>query len=105
LKKFNIPTIFASLLPGGNQALLLSLKSGQCYLSLTIQTELMRRASRFGVVLGDAAPEAARSAIQASLQSLNDLIDDECAKTTFSDLLDYLHQEKNHCLYPTRTFA
>ena len=81
-------------MPGGNQALILRLKIDECYLSLTIQTELMRKATRFGVVLGDDAPQACRSAIQASLHNLNALIDDECAKTTFNDLLDYLHQEK-----------
>ncbi|OUY06557.1 RelA/SpoT family protein [Acinetobacter populi] len=81
-------------MPGGNQALLLRLKGEKTYLSVTIQTELMRKAARFGVVLGEAAPQACRSAIQASLHNLNDLIDEECAKTTFSDLLDYLHQEK-----------
>jgi guanosine-3',5'-bis(diphosphate) 3'-pyrophosphohydrolase len=81
-------------LPGGNQALLLHLKGEKTYLSLTLQTELMRKASRFGLVLGDAAPQACRSAIQASLHNLNNIIDDECAKTTFNDLLDYLHQEK-----------
>lgn len=81
-------------MPGGNQALLIRLKGEKTYLSLTIQTELMRKTARFGVILGDAAPQACRSAIQASLHNLNALIDDECAKTTFSDLLDYLHQEK-----------
>ena len=54
----------------------------------------MRKAARFGVVLGENAPQACRSAIQASMQNLTTLIDGECAKTTFNDLLDYLHQEK-----------
>ncbi len=54
----------------------------------------MRKAARFGVVLGENAPQACRSAIQASMQNLNVLIDGACAKTTFSELLDYLHQEK-----------
>lgn len=81
-------------MPGGNQALILRLKIDECYLSLTIQTELMRKATRFGMILGDDAPQACRSAIQASLHNLNALIDEECAKTTFNDLLDYLHQEK-----------
>jgi guanosine-3',5'-bis(diphosphate) 3'-pyrophosphohydrolase len=54
----------------------------------------MRKAARFGVVLGENAPQACRSAIQASMQNLNVLIDGECAKTTFNELLDYLHQEK-----------
>lgn len=81
-------------MPGGNQALFLRLKGEKTYLSLTIQTELMRKTARFGLVLGDAAPQACRSAIQASLQNLNEIIDDDCAKTTFNDLLDYLHQEK-----------
>ncbi|BBL21864.1 HD domain-containing protein [Acinetobacter radioresistens] len=81
-------------LPGGNQSLLMKLKGEQTTLSLTIQTELMRKAARFGVVLGESAPQACRSAIQASMQNLNTLIDGECAKTTFNDLLDYLHQEK-----------
>ncbi|HBG83901.1 MAG TPA: RelA/SpoT family protein, partial [Acinetobacter radioresistens] len=72
----------------------LNLKGEQTTLSLTIQTELMRKAARFGVVLGESAPQACRSAIQASMQNLNTLIDGECAKTTFNDLLDYLHQEK-----------
>lgn len=81
-------------IPGGNQALLLRLKGEKTYLSLTIQTELMRKTARFGLVLGEAAPQTCRSAIQASLQNLNQIIDDECAKTTFNDLLDYLHQEK-----------
>lgn len=81
-------------MPGGNQALLIRLKDQTTMLTLNIQTELMRKAARFGVVLGEAAPQACRSAIQASLHNLNELIDDDCAKTTFSDLLDYLHQEK-----------
>ncbi len=81
-------------LPGGNQSLLIKLKGEKTTLSLTIQTELMRKAARFGVVLGENAPQTCRSAIQASMQNLNTLIDGECAKTTFNDLLDYLHQEK-----------
>ena len=81
-------------LPGGNQSLMLRLKGEKTSLSLTIQTELMRKAARFGVVLGENAPQACRSAIQASMQNLNVLIDGACAKTTFSELLDYLHQEK-----------
>ena len=81
-------------LPGGNQSLMMRLKGEKTTLSLTIQTELMRKAARFGVVLGENAPQACRSAIQASMQNLNVLIDEACAKTTFSDLLDYLHQEK-----------
>ncbi|MEB3753244.1 RelA/SpoT family protein [Acinetobacter sp. MD2(2019)] len=81
-------------LPGGNQSLKMVLKGEQTFLSLTIQTELMRKAARFGVVLGENAPQACRSAIQASMKNLNTLMDGECAKTTFNDLLDYLHQEK-----------
>ena len=81
-------------LPGGNQSLMLRLKGEKTTLSLTIQTELMRKAARFGVVLGENAPQACRSAIQASMQNLNVLIDGDCAKTTFNELLDYLHQEK-----------
>lgn len=81
-------------LPGGNQSLMLRLKGEKTTLSLTIQTELMRKAARFGVVLGENAPQACRSAIQASMQNLNTLVGGDCAKTTFSDLLDYLHQEK-----------
>ena len=73
---------------------MMRLKGEKTTLSLTIQTELMRKAARFGVVLGENAPQACRSAIQASMQNLNVLVDGECAKTTFSDLLDYLHQEK-----------
>lgn len=81
-------------LPGGNQSLMMRLKGEETTLSLTIQTELMRKAARFGVVLGENAPQACRSAIQASMQNLNVLVDGECAKTTFNELLDYLHQEK-----------
>ncbi|WP_347463918.1 HD domain-containing protein [Acinetobacter thermotolerans] len=81
-------------LPGGNQSLNMRLKGIKTTLSLTIQTELMRKAARFGVVLGENAPQACRSAIQASMQNLNVLVDGDCAKTTFNELLDYLHQEK-----------
>ena len=81
-------------LPGGNQSLMMRLKGEKTTLSLTIQTELMRKAARFGLVLGENAPQTCRSAIQASMQNLNMLIDSSCAKTTFNDLLDYLHQEK-----------
>lgn len=81
-------------LPGGNQSLMIRLKGEKTTLSLTIQTELMRKAARFGVVLGENAPQACRSAIQASMQNLNSLVGGNCAKTTFNDLLDYLHQEK-----------
>lgn len=81
-------------LPGGNQSLMMRLKGEETTLSLTIQTELMRKAARYGVVLGENAPQACRSAIQASMQNLNVLIDSNCAKTTFNELLDYLHQDK-----------
>ncbi|NHB58081.1 RelA/SpoT family protein [Acinetobacter shaoyimingii] len=81
-------------LPGGNQSLMIRLKGEKTTLSLTIQTELMRKAARFGLVLGENAPQACRSAIQASMQNLNLLVGGDCAKTTFNDLLDYLHQEK-----------
>ncbi|QIC63117.1 RelA/SpoT family protein [Acinetobacter schindleri] len=81
-------------LPGGNQSLSMRIKGEKTTLSLTIQTELMRKAARFGVVLGENAPQACRSAIQASMQNLNVLVDGDCAKTTFNELLDYLHQEK-----------
>ncbi|AXQ20994.1 bifunctional (p)ppGpp synthetase/guanosine-3',5'-bis(diphosphate) 3'-pyrophosphohydrolase [Acinetobacter wuhouensis] len=81
-------------LPGGNQSLMIRLKGEKTTLSLTIQTELMRKAARFGVVLGENAPQACRSAIQASMKNLDILVGGDCAKTTFSDLLDYLHQEK-----------
>lgn len=81
-------------LPGGNQSLRIKLKGAYTFLSLNIQTELMQRASQLGVVLGENAPQACRSAIQASMQNLNTLLDVDDAKTTFDDLLDYLHQDK-----------
>lgn len=81
-------------LPGGNQSLVMKLKGEKTTLSLTIQTELMQKVARLGVILGDNAPQACRSAIQASMKNLNTLIDIDCAKTTFNYLLDYLHQEK-----------
>jgi guanosine-3',5'-bis(diphosphate) 3'-pyrophosphohydrolase len=81
-------------LPGGNQALILSLRDGQGTLDLTLQTPRMREAARLGVVLGDAAPQATRSAIQASLHNLRELIDRDCAKSTFNALLEYLHRDK-----------
>lgn len=81
-------------LPGGNQALILSLRGEVTTFDLTLQTPRMREAARFGVVLGDSAPEASRSAIQASLHNLSELIDRDCAKTTLNALLDYLHREK-----------
>ncbi|WLF84269.1 bifunctional (p)ppGpp synthetase/guanosine-3',5'-bis(diphosphate) 3'-pyrophosphohydrolase [Moraxella sp. ZY210820] len=81
-------------LPGGNQSLRIKLKGEHTFLTLNIQTELMQRASQYGVVLGENAPQACRSAIQASMQNLNTLLDVDDAKTTFDDLLDYLHQDK-----------
>lgn len=81
-------------LPGGNQALELSLRGEVTTLDLTLQTPRMREAARLGVVLGESAPQASRSAIQASLTNLSELIDRDCAKTTLSSLLDYLHREK-----------
>jgi len=45
-------------LPGGNQSLTMRLKGEKTTLSLTIQTELMRKAARFGVVLCENAPQA-----------------------------------------------
>ncbi|MEY4516099.1 MAG: hypothetical protein RL180_445, partial [Pseudomonadota bacterium] len=81
-------------LPGGNQALMLSLRDGQGTIDLTLQTPRMREAARLGVVLGDAAPQATRSAIQASLHNLRELIDRDCAKSTFNALLEYLHRDK-----------
>lgn len=81
-------------LPGGNQALVLSLRGEVTTLDLTMQTPRMREAARLGVVLGESAPQASRSAIQASLHNLSELIDRDCAKTTLNALLDYLHREK-----------
>lgn len=81
-------------LPGGNQSLMLSLRDDEGTLDLTLQTPRMRDAARLGVVLGDAAPQATRSAIQASLSNLAQLIDRDCAKSTFNALLDYLHRDK-----------
>jgi guanosine-3',5'-bis(diphosphate) 3'-pyrophosphohydrolase len=81
-------------LPGGNQSLLLSLRDEQGTVDLTLQTPRMREAARLGVVLGDAAPQATRSAIQASLHNLRELIDRDCAKSTLSALLEYLHRDK-----------
>ncbi len=93
-KVLNLQDNIRQALPGGNQSLTMRIKGEKTTLSLTIQTELMRKAARFGLVLGESAPQACRSAIQASMQNLNVLVDGECAKTTFSELLDYLHQEK-----------
>ncbi|XID75183.1 RelA/SpoT family protein [Alkanindiges sp. WGS2144] len=81
-------------LPGGHQALTMTMRGEVTTLDLTLQTPRMREAARLGVVLGDAAPQASRSAIQASLTNLSELIDRDCAKTTLSSLLDYLHREK-----------
>lgn len=80
-------------LPGGNQSLKIKLK-GETFLTLTIKTKLMHEATQLGVVLGESAPQACRSNIQASMKNLNLLLDMDCAKTTFDDLLDYLHQDK-----------
>lgn len=81
-------------LPGGNQSLKIKLQGEKTILTLTIQTELMYKASQFGVILGNDTPQDCRTAIQASMQNLNTLLDVDCAKTTFNDLLDYLHQDK-----------
>ncbi len=79
---------------------MMRLKGEQTTLSLTIQTELMRKAARFGVVLGKTHRKPAVLPFKPLCKSLNVLIDGECAKTTFSDLLDYLHQEKIHGSIP-----
>jgi len=81
-------------LPGGNQALFLSLRDGTGQVDLTLQTARMRDAARLGVVLGDTAPQATRSAIQASLHNLAELIDRDCARSTLNALLEYLHRDK-----------
>ncbi len=89
-------------LPGGNQALLLSLRDERGLLDIRLQTARMQEAERLGVVLGDMAPETCRSAIQASLTKLGELIDQECARTTLSALLDYLHRDKIFVYTPDR---
>jgi guanosine-3',5'-bis(diphosphate) 3'-pyrophosphohydrolase len=81
-------------LPGGNQALLLSLSDERGRLDITLRTRLMRETAQLGVVLGDTALQSSRSAIQASLRNLSELIDKDCATNTFDALLDYLHREK-----------
>ncbi|MEC7119265.1 MAG: HD domain-containing protein [Pseudomonadota bacterium] len=81
-------------LPGGNQALFLSVRDAAGQVDLTLQTSRMRDAARLGVVLGETAPQATRSAIQASLHNLSELIDRDCARSTLSALLDYLHRDK-----------
>lgn len=81
-------------LPGGNQALFLSLRDGSGQVDLTLQTARMRDAARLGVVLGETAPQATRSAIQASLHNLAELIDRDCARSTLNALLEYLHRDK-----------
>jgi guanosine-3',5'-bis(diphosphate) 3'-pyrophosphohydrolase len=55
-------------LPGGNQALLLSISDERGRLDITLRTRLMR--------------------------DLSELIDKDCATNTFDALLDYLHREK-----------
>jgi len=81
-------------LPGGNQALLLSLSDERGRLDITLRTRLMRETAQLGVVLGETALQSSRSAIQASLRNLGELIDKDCATNTFDALLDYLHREK-----------
>jgi guanosine-3',5'-bis(diphosphate) 3'-pyrophosphohydrolase len=81
-------------LPGGNQALLLSISDERGRLDITLRTRLMRETAQLGVVLGETALQSSRSAIQASLRNLSDLIDKDCATNTFDALLDYLHREK-----------
>jgi guanosine-3',5'-bis(diphosphate) 3'-pyrophosphohydrolase len=81
-------------LPGGNQALLLSISDERGRLDITLRTRLMRETAQLGVVLGDTALQSSRSAIQASLRNLSELIDKDCATNTFDALLDYLHREK-----------
>lgn len=83
-----------SPMPGGNQALLLSLSDERGRLDITLRTELMRQTAQLGVVMGETAPQSSRSAIQASLRNLSELIDKDCATNTFDALLDYLHREK-----------
>lgn len=85
---------------GGTQVIILELKGPKTYLSLYIQTELMSETARFGVLLGDNITQVSRSAIQSSLHNLHELIDDDSAKTTFTDLLNYLHREKIHVYTP-----
>jgi guanosine-3',5'-bis(diphosphate) 3'-pyrophosphohydrolase len=81
-------------LPGGNQALLLSISDERGRLDITLRTRLMRETAQLGVVLGETALQSSRSAIQASLRNLSELIDKDCATNTFDALLDYLHREK-----------
>lgn len=81
-------------LPGGNQALLLSISDERGRLDITLRTRLMRETAQLGVVLGETALQSSRSAIQASLRNLGELIDKDCATNTFDALLDYLHREK-----------
>lgn len=85
---------------GGNQSLKLTYKTGNETIELTILTQRMLDATRFGVILGDTAPEMSRSVIQASFRNLRELVDDECALTTFDALMDYLHQKKVLCYTP-----
>jgi len=81
-------------LPGGNQALLLSLSDERGRLDIILRTKLMRQTAQLGVVLGETAPQSSRSAIQASLRNLGELVDKDSAENTFNALLDYLHREK-----------
>lgn len=80
--------------PGGRQFLQLNLRDSDGLMQLFLQTPRMQEAARLGLALGDAVPQASRSVIQASLQNLSELIDRDCAKTTFSALLEYLHHDK-----------
>ncbi len=80
--------------PGGRQFLQLTLRDSDGVLELFLQTARMQEAARLGLAMGAAVPQASRAVIQASLQNLADLIDCDCARSTFSALLEYLHLEK-----------
>lgn len=81
-------------LPGGHQALQLSLRDPRGGMLLTLQTGRMQQASRRGLLLGMEAPQATRSAIQAALRNLEDVLDGSCERTTLPALHDYLNQDK-----------
>ncbi len=81
-------------LAGGHQSYQLDLYDTKGLFFVRLMTPRMQAALQRGVLLGQQAPEATRSAIQASLRNLGDLIDADCAKSTFNALLDYLHRDK-----------
>lgn len=86
-------------MPGGNQSLTLIYDADFNHIKITLLTRRMQKAARLGIMGHD--NEMSQLVIQASLQNMQDLLEDDTDTiSTINGLLGYLNSRKILCYSP-----